>query len=233
MPNLAETLSLRTAAKQLAGTKRQKGESIAVNELLNLLRTGQVSAGVRFGDGLVNWINLPATFWGRVKSSEFNRIRRSGTDKERRGMFTVTLAQIADPYLDAVKSAGKARKGSEVVLGELEKVVRTETSLEVELLESDWQSYLQSCRIKKSDIEWQESRGAPRKEGWRELCWLVAVHMLAKHRNDKPRDMNAESIAKDIYAAALKREIPGLPKEATIKDEVISKIIGELRNAQG
>ena len=186
-------------------------------------------AGVRFGDSGVNWIKIPATFWGTVKTSEFSRIRRSYKDKEKRGLFTVTLAQVADPYLGEVKSAIKGKSGSE--LAELEKVVRTgQAYLEVELLELDWRSYLQGRGIADLDIDGQEPRGAPRKPGWKDLCWLMPVLMLTKHKNDNPNEMNAESIAKEIYVAAVKAEIAGLPKEPTIKDTV-SKMIAELRKS--
>ncbi len=46
MPKPVETLSLRTAAKQLAKLKKRKRSSIADAELFNLLRTARFQPGL-------------------------------------------------------------------------------------------------------------------------------------------------------------------------------------------
>ena len=209
MANTIETISLRTAAKQLGRLKKQKGKTIDDEQLLKLLRKGEISSGVRFDDSGIKWIEIPEAFWETVKFSQFSSIRKNPNDLKKRGIFTVKLSQIADVYLAAVESSAT---GEAEILRELRKSVQHgSTDFEVEIPESNWSSYLERRGVDQS--EGLGGRGAPRKEGWRELCSLIAIHMLVKHKNDKPSKMKAASIAADLYAAALKKDIDGLPAQ--------------------
>jgi hypothetical protein len=62
--------------------------------------------------------------------------------------------------------------------------------------------------------------GAPRKEGWRDICSYVAAYMTA-HQRDLPEvRMKIKESSEEIFRLATADEVKDLPSAGAIKEEV-------------
>jgi hypothetical protein len=135
-----ETISLREAAKKLARLHPSQ-KTIDDEKLLTLLRNGELSAQFAVRDSIVEGIDITADFWRTVLIERFSSIRRSNSNKKRRGTFTVSLNEFREQYVALAKK--RKPPASDWIAKELAAAVAAaSTPLEPIITRSSWQAYL-------------------------------------------------------------------------------------------
>ena len=100
---------------------------------------------------------------------------------------------------------------------------------EVVVKTKDFQQYLHRHGLDK--IKTTTGVGRRRKEGWRELCSYMAAYFAAHQRDRGPEPLKIDRAKTDIIKIATDDQVPDLPEETTIKEQ-ISKAIDFLKRPE-
>jgi hypothetical protein len=207
-----ETTTLRDAARCLA--RSTKGHGIQSSNLLSILRSGELKAGFYFLNG-TTWIEIPFEYWHAIDSIKFRRIGRS--DDPRSGTYKIRATEFPD-QISRIICAKIENKQTASVEAVTEVVDAAAKSYEVVVKTSALSEYRQ--RPGYAEEKTTSNAGAPRKEGWREVCSYMGAYMAAHYR-DTPQDrLKIGNSAREIFALAKADEVPDLPSADSIKDQV-------------
>ena len=220
-----QTITLRDVGRRLARLRRSR-DKVASDELLDLLKSGEIIAGFRFPGRAILWVNIPAHYWSTISSNKFRVIRYS-RNKKNSGAYKVRLGQFAEDIVNQVNKQLKNKEtdASDAWIAVLEATTRT---YEVEITEQQWANYLARHNLAEPGPEIKSKSGRHEKAGWRDL-WIIIGAYITKHYQETREHIKIEEASKNIYKLGLADRIPGLPHAPTIKD-VLSKISCEGRN---
>ena len=221
------TTSLRDAAVYLATldrTERTKGKTKpAVARLLNLLRSGEITAGIHFAIGLeTHWIDIPISHWLDVSTNDMRVIKF--TDDPSTGSFKRPPGMFSKEVMAAVTAATKEKldvNAFEAVLAACTKPI------EVSILQSVWDEY-QARNPRTSG----EVRGRNPKSAWRDVYIVVGAYII-RHFQERGEIIKPNKVAEIILQICRKDGIAAadLPEAATLVDQ-LSKIVKKAKAIQ-
>jgi hypothetical protein len=223
-----ETITLRESARRLARTRNPKGTNIESGKLLNALRSGDLNAGFYFLDG-TTWMEIPYAYWRGINSNKFRIGRKQGDSRS--GTYRVKANKFPIQVANALCGSEQTSERQSIPSRErLVAVIRETTKwYEVTIKTKDFLDYLQ-----RQGLEENRSRtnvGRRRKEGWRELCSYMAAYFAAHQRDRGDELVKIEQAQADIIKIAKDDQVPDLPDETTIGEQ-ISKAIGFLERPE-
>ena len=215
-----QTITLRDVGRRLAPLRRSR-DKVASDELLDLLKSGDIIAGFRFPGRTIFWIKIPAHYWSTISSNKFRVIRHS-RNKKNSGAYKVRLGQFAEDIVNQVNEQLKNKEtdASDAWKAVLEATVRT---YEVEITEDEWTNYLDRHNLVEPGPEIKSKSGRHEKTGWQDLLVIIGAY-ITKHYQETHEHIKIEEASKNIYKLGLADRIPDLPAAPTIKG-VLSKIL--------
>lgn len=219
-----QTITLRDVGRRLARLRRSR-DKVASDELFNLLKLGEITAGFRFPGQTIFWIKVPAHYWSEIRSNEFRVIRYS-RKKKNSGVFLVSLADFAEDIVTQVNEQLKNKKSdaSKEWKAVLEATIRT---YEVEITEAEWEDYKNRNNLTEPSTEIKSKSGRHQLPSWRELSVIIGAYLI-KHYSETKNPIKIEWAKKTIHAIAEADNVEGLPSADTIK-EVLSKILSRAK----
>jgi hypothetical protein len=227
-----QTMTLRDAAQSLARAKNPKARGIQSSKLLNLLKSGELKAGLYILGGSI-WIEIPLAHWEALGTDEF-RIGRSRDDPES-GTYKLSLSEFSPEVAKIIckqleeNERSKNRHASSKIELLTAVVVSATKSYEATVKTDDFKEYLHSQGLEEPIAA--AKGGRHQKEGWRDLSSYMAAYMAA-HQRDRPEDHFAvENSAEEILQLAKNDKVPDLPSAQTIKLQV-SKAMNLLQQVQ-
>jgi hypothetical protein len=201
------TISLRDIAKYLAKSKNPKDNGIAVDELLHLLRGGEINAGMAFPALSPVWVPITRSHWLGVDTKKFRSSLRAS---DGRGAYKERISRFVEEFLRAVKSSN-----ADVLIAELKNALaKADKKYDVAVLLPDWDAYLAKKGLPQTILG--PNRGRPTGKGWHAVCELVAAHYFRETDNQ----LKQAPVAKAIFDEGKKLNIPGLPSELSIRDMI-------------
>ena len=134
-----QTITLRDVARRLAPLRHSR-DKVASDELLDLLKSGEITAGFRFPGRAILWIKIPTHYWAPVTSNKFRVIRYS-KKKKNSGIYPVSLGEFAEDIVNQVNEQFENKKTDALDAWKavIEATIRT---YEVEITEAEWANYL-------------------------------------------------------------------------------------------
>lgn len=214
-----QTIPLRDIGRRLAQLQRSR-DKVASDELLSLLKSGEITAGFRFTGRTIFWIKIPVHYWVPVRSDKFRVIRYS-SKKKNSGTFKVRLGQFAEDIVAQVNEQLEKKKSE--ASEEWKAVLKATThTYEVEITEREWADYLNRNNLTEPGPEIKSKSGRNQKKGWRDLSIIISAYII-KHYETMKEEIKAEEASKKIHEIAKAGNIIDLPSASTIKDE-LSKI---------
>lgn len=212
-------ITLRAAGRRLARVLRSRG-TVASDELLDLLKSGEITAGFRFPGRTIVWIKIPNHYWSKVSSNKFRIIRHSKKNKKS-GVFMVSLGEFAEDIALQVNENLKNKKPD--ASSEWQAVLKaTIRSYEAEITEGEWTNYLSRHDLTETTPEIKSKSGRNQKKGWRDLSVIISAYII-KHYSNTKEEIKADEASKKIHTIAKTAGVVDLPSASTIKDE-LSKI---------
>jgi hypothetical protein len=218
-----ETITLRNAAQRLARIRSPKGRGIESSRLLSLLRSGELKAGFYFLGGTI-WIGIPLAHWQGIDSTQF-RIGRKRDDPTS-GTYQIKASEFAKevaPTLWNNDQPGPSREEVTAVIKE------TANPYQVAVKTEEFQQYLKRHQLDENKTT--TNVGRRRKESWRELCSYMAAYFAAHQRDRGAEPLKIDRAKTDIIKIATDDQVPDLPEETTIKEQ-ISKAIDFLQRSE-
>jgi hypothetical protein len=228
-----ETITLREAASRLARIRNPKGTGIESSKLLNVLRSGHLNAGFYFLDGTA-WIEIPLSYWRSIGGEKFRQIARnpddpsSGTYKIRAATFPDQIADIICKAIEEKMTTVGEHKAGAMRVPVTAVVSAAAKSYEVLIKSAEFIDYLRRNELQETATT--SNVGAPRKEGWRDICSYMAAYMTAHQRGLPEVRMKIEETSDEIFRLATADGVKDLPSAGTIKEE-LSKAIKLLKRA--
>jgi hypothetical protein len=214
-----QTITLRDVARRLAPLRHSR-DKVASDELLDLLKSGEITAGFRFPGCTILWIKIPVIYWVPFSSNKFRIIRHS-SKKKNSGVLTVQLGEFAEDIVNQLNAQLENKKTKD--LDEWKALLKATTlSYEVEITVSEWANYLNRHNLTEPDPEIKSKSGRHEKTGWRALSVIIGAYII-KHYQETHEHIKIEEASKKIYKLAEADKIPDLPAAPTIK-EMLSKI---------
>jgi hypothetical protein len=215
-----QTITLRDVGRRLARLRRSR-DKVASDELLDLLKSGEITAGFRFPGRTIFWIKVPAHYWSEIRSDEFRVIRYS-RKKKNSGVFPVSLGDFAEDIVTQVNEQLKNNKSdaSNEWKAVLEATIRT---YEVEIKEAEWEDYKNRNNLTEPSTEIKSKSGRHQLPSWRDLSVIIGAYLI-KHYSKTKNPIKIEWAKEKIHAIAKAENDKVLPSADTIK-EVLSKIL--------
>ena len=211
-----KTITLRDAGRRLAPL-RHSLDKVASDELLDLLKSGEITAVFRFPGPSISWIKIPAIYWIPFSSERFRIIRRSNK-KKNSGILTVQLGDFAEDIVNQLNAQLENKKT--VALDEWKALLQATTNVyEVEITESAWTEYLDRNNLTEPGPETKSTSGRNQKKGWRKLSVIIGAYII-KHYAASKEEIKIDEASKKIHAIAKDSKIFDLPSASTIKDEL-------------
>lgn len=215
-----QTITLRDVGRRLARLRRSR-DKVASDELLDLLKSGEITAGFRFPGRTIFWIKVPAHYWSEIRSDEFRVIGYS-RKKKNSGVFPVSLGDFAEDIVTQVNEQLKNNKSdaSNEWKAVLEATIRT---YEVEIKEAEWEDYKNRNNLTEPGPEIKSKSGRHQLPSWRDLSVIIGAYLI-KHYSKTKNPIKIEWAKEKIHAIAKAENDKVLPSADTIK-EVLSKIL--------
>jgi hypothetical protein len=215
-----QTITLRDVARRLAPLRHSR-DKVASDELLDLLKSGEITAGFRFPGCTILWIKIPVIYWVPFSSNKFRIIRHS-SKKKNSGVLTVQLGEFAEDIVNQLNAQLENKKTKD--LDEWKALLKATTlSYEVEITVSEWANYLNRHNLTEPDPEIKSKSGRHQMPGWRDLSVIIGAYIIKHHSIEKEPIKLGEASIK-IHQIAQAEKIIGLPSAPTIK-EVLSNIL--------
>jgi hypothetical protein len=205
------TLTLYAVARQLGSLQNPKRPKTADAELLGLLKSGALGAGFEFPGLVTRWVPIPATYWMKVGSDKFHRIR----SHESRA-YKVRLDSFANEYLEAIRNDERAATACQR-LDELTAALKVASrQYEVVIREQDWRDY-KDRHIPPDQGKTGYPRGAPQKRGWSHFFPIAAGYMMTLPGKST---QSHEAVAAAILQLASDEKCLDLPGNETLIDKI-------------
>jgi hypothetical protein len=202
------TISLRDIARHLAKSKNPGARGIAVDELLHLLRNGEINAGIHFPALSPVWVPIPSSHWLAVDAS---KLRSSLRTNDGPGAYKERISQFVEELSRAVIESSN----TDALPAELKNALsKAGKKYDVAVLAPDWGAYLAKKGLPQTISG--PNRGRPTGKGWRAICELVAAHYF----RETDKQLTQESVAKSVFDEAKKLNIADLPAELSIRDVI-------------
>ena len=179
---IEQTISLRDIGRRLAPLQQSR-DKVASDELLSLLKSGEIAAGFRFPGSAILWVKIPTHYWAQVTSAEFRQIRHS-RNRKNSGVYTVSPGDFAEDIVTQVNEQLEKKKSE--ASEEWKAVLKATTrSYEVEITEREWADYLVRHNLTEPGPEIKSKSGRNQKKGWRDLSIIISAYIIKHYETMK------------------------------------------------
>jgi hypothetical protein len=201
MPKEAR-LILREVARRLFGYHRYRQTlTRGKQELLQLLRDGDIKAAFDFPSTAHPSISIPAEFWLDVKSGRFQDLLTWSSGKRRQ--FLVQPAKFIDQYVGWFDgsyhdgpSGGEPLPDASAELASA--LVNVNTKREAYILESEWARFVHDAgleQVEHHEEPAKSTRGRRPLEAWEVILVEVAKELLARQMQGRKLEEEQSMIA--------------------------------------
>jgi hypothetical protein len=209
-------LSLRAVAKLLVQHKlTEKSDKNGLDQLLGLLKTGEICAVATFPDILSEPLVISQNYWKKRGRDAMSSLLFK-QDKGWHGTYTVKLADVA---AEAYQKATRENQGTNPEQFAVPLIQQAGTKASVEVLHSEWRRYLKGVELSGSDDD-ETSGPGRRKKNW-EAVYRELAAMLWFHIDRGNLQLPKQEAIADMIRENLRAQIEeGVPEASTIKDRI-------------